>query len=42
MVWKIVRKWVPGYYYARNGRRVHVRGHYKQVKIWISSTRTRR
>ena len=39
MPYKWVRKWVPGYYYYKNGKRVHVRGHYKRVQVWVSSRR---
>lgn len=35
MAWKIVRKWIPGRYIIRNRKRVHIRGHYRKVKIWV-------
>ncbi len=35
MVWKTVRKWVKGYYYWRDGKRIHVKGHYRYVEIWV-------
>ena len=34
--YKTVRKWIRGYYYYNSkGKRVHVRGHYKYVQIWV-------
>ena len=37
------RVWVPGYYYyTRSGKRVHVRGHYKYITVWVSPKRVKR
>ncbi len=36
MGWKVIRKWIPGRYVKKYGKRRHVRGHYRHIKIWTS------
>jgi len=42
MPYKTVRRWVPGHYNYKNGKRFYVSGYYKYVQVWVSYSGFRR